>query len=616
VTGAPFIGSRDQPQAWTPWLRHLAADMLDCALRPVIDGAHAEALLASAALLDDGTALPRQHPQADGRGFALRAALVATAEALLQRPDPATDSQRWRLSAQAFALACELMELPGTAPSEANLAQMRHALGLMASEPPDRLAADMRRYRDEPLELLVDAPLQVRLAAAAWRLASDGMASLAAVASLLEQDESSFAGRLQRVMVWASPPADDRSEEALLRSIARFRALESVLLPMAEAESPAAALATMERLLPPWLGQAVMPLWLDDDGYLTLHGGSDLAGQRLRCQGSLSLAAKAIAGGELTVQQLAAGPAANARVPDTSVTATVFDRQCAERLGASALVAVSVGAPQPIAVLLTSADAKPEDLQLVAVHADRWLQRLAGQERRLRHEAAGQRAEFMRRVREAAHEISNPLSVIHNCIYLLGTRIDGDDPGQEQVRLISEELRRAASLLRALSEDDSPGAGAADGAEDPGDINALVSEVLALIERSLGPDVAVEVRFTPGIDLPAVAILDQRLHQVLLNLARNALEAMPDGGILDVVVDQAVNARGRPGVEIRVSDTGAGIDPTLLPHIFESGVSIKGEGRGLGLAITSRLVHELGGEMSCRSRLGSGTSFVVWLPAA
>ena len=610
VMDTSIFGSRDEA---TPWLRYLAAAMLDGALQPVLNVPHAEALLKSVAVLGIGASSePWQLPEI-GRGFTMRAALVAAAEALLERSDPAADGRQWRLSVLALALADELMTLPGADRSDLSMARMRYALGLMTSEPPDRLAAEMGQYRDEALELLTDAHLLVRLAAAAWRLASDGEEALGPVATLLEQDEPVFSARLRRVTVWEPPKANDRSEAALRHSIARFRSLEAVLLPMAEAPNVAAALALVEQLIPRWLGQTVLPLWVDDDDRLTLHGASDLAGQRLRIHGGRSAAANAAILGEVTVQRVNGSGVRSAELlgPDASSVVSVLDRQCAERLGTEALLALPVGAPEPIAVLLMGAGVTPDDLAVVRVHSARWLTRFAGFERQLQDSAAEQRARYTRRMREAVHEISNPLSVIQNYVHLLGIRTDGDAPVQEQIRLISDELRRAASLLRSLTDEER-----ADRAiGEAGDVNALVSDVLALIKSSLGPTPGIEIRFTPGIDLPALAAAHQRLYQVLLNLTRNALEAMSDGGILDVVVDQSINDRGQCGIEIRVSDTGEGIAPTLLGHIFESGVSVKGEGRGLGLAITSRLVQELGGEISCRSRLGAGTSFLVWLPA-
>lgn len=607
MTQVPVTGSDDQA---TLWLRDLAAAMVDCALMPAFDAAHAEDLMASVVVLGADVAGESRPLGSDSGDFRMRSTLLASAAALLERPDPAADGRFWRRSAQAWALADAWLDLPAAGRNAANSDRIRYALKRQATVAPDRLAADMRACRDLPFELLADAHFLVRLLAGAWRLAGDGESSLAAVAALLGQRELEFSARVRQTPAWKPPPATTRSEADLKGRIDRFRSLEAALLPMADAENSAAALAALASLLPPWLGRAMLPLWVEADGGLTLHGATDLAGQRLRGAGGRTLAARALAAGESMVQAVDVTDAAHAEGD-----VAVFDRQCAARLGASSLAACLLGAAEPVAVLLTDADVDRDDLNLVGIHAGRWLSRLAAFEQQLQSAEAEQRVRFTRRMREAVHEISNPLSVIQNYLHLLGTRIGESDPAQEQVRLISEELGRVTSLLRTLTDAQAQNAGSAEG-HASADVNAVLSEVLALAELSLEPGLPTDIRFSPGIDLPALADADQRLHQVLLNLIKNALEAMPSGGVLEVWVDQAVNDRGRRGIEIRVADTGAGIEPALLDRIFESGVSVKGEGRGLGLAISSRLVKELGGDISCRSRVGTGTTFVVWLPAA
>lgn len=613
MTGAATSAARD---AAAPRIQDLAAAMLDCAEQPTVDVAAARALLDSASLLN--AVRPADAPSEELAGFTLRQALVTTAEGLLDRSDLIADGNLWRISTRAVALAEAWWPLFGMERTQANALRLRHGLGLMTSAPPDQLAADMRRYRDEPLELLSDAHLLVRLAAAAWHVADHGEGSLAQVAVLLEQDEPELAAVTGRVAVWEPPFGHERSEAELLRSIARFRSLQATLLPMADADTPATALMALATLLPQWLGQAVVPLWVEGSDWLRVYGNSDLAGQRIRLQNGRSLAALAVLRrASITQHHDAAAARSEGRSADNGVAATVvFDRQCAERLGDAGLLAVPVGAPEPVAVLLTAAHVEAEEMNLAAIHAARWLERLASVETRLEHAAAEQRVRFTRRLREAVHEISNPLAVIQNYLHLLGVRIDAADPAQEQIGLISEELKRATALLRSMTEDATEEASLRATVHGAVELNALVSDVLALIGPSLGPGAGTEVRFTPGVGLPEVEIVAQHLRQVLMNLARNAVDAMPDGGVLEVALDPAIDDRGRRGVEIRVADTGEGMHPDLLAHIFEAGVSVKGEGRGLGLAITRELVRDLGGEISCRSRAGAGTSFLIWLPSA
>jgi two-component system NtrC family sensor kinase len=110
-----------------------------------------------------------------------------------------------------------------------------------------------------------------------------------------------------------------------------------------------------------------------------------------------------------------------------------------------------------------------------------------------------------------------------------------------------------------------------------------------------------------------VAIGQEQLEQVLLNLLLNARDAMPDGGGITVTVTPLSS----PGVRIDVSDTGTGIHPDAMRHLFEPFFTTKGgAGTGLGLAISKELVEQAGGAIRVMSALGEGTSVILDLPAA
>ncbi len=156
------------------------------------------------------------------------------------------------------------------------------------------------------------------------------------------------------------------------------------------------------------------------------------------------------------------------------------------------------------------------------------------------------------------------------------------------------------------------------------DLGAVVREVAGILERAIDPRVKLEVR--PGERLwPVLADLAQ-LTQVLMNLCLNARDAMPDGGHLlleaaNLDLDEAgarLTGGGRPGsfVRLRVSDTGHGIPPEVLPRIFEPFFTTKpaGQGTGLGLAIAFGIVQQHQGWVDCDTAVGRGTRFDVYLP--
>jgi signal transduction histidine kinase len=110
-------------------------------------------------------------------------------------------------------------------------------------------------------------------------------------------------------------------------------------------------------------------------------------------------------------------------------------------------------------------------------------------------------------------------------------------------------------------------------------------------------------------NLPEVLMDVDRLKQVMLNLQNNALDAMPDGGELEILV-----AKDNDEITIRVVDTGIGIAPDQLPLIFEPFFTSKGLGTGLGLAISYNIISDRGGEIEIESKLGEGTTVLVSLP--
>jgi signal transduction histidine kinase len=140
------------------------------------------------------------------------------------------------------------------------------------------------------------------------------------------------------------------------------------------------------------------------------------------------------------------------------------------------------------------------------------------------------------------------------------------------------------------------------------------AELLGTLLDFLAPELAaarLEVRreFQPGV--AAIRGDEARLRAVLLNLVRNAREAMAEGGTLTVAVRQAGAV-----VELEVRDTGAGIAPEALPHLFDPFYSTKARGTGLGLAFVQEVVQEHGGTVRCGAAPGHGASFTIQLPAA
>ncbi|NIV32486.1 MAG: hypothetical protein GWN58_24520 [Anaerolineae bacterium] len=175
------------------------------------------------------------------------------------------------------------------------------------------------------------------------------------------------------------------------------------------------------------------------------------------------------------------------------------------------------------------------------------------------------------------------------------------------LEIAMEELERAADIvnqLRDLSREP-------EARREPTDLNTLVEKTVLLTQKRCQQR-RVEVAWSPATELPAVSLAPDRVQQVLLNLVLNAVEAMPEGGQLQI---STALTREPDGVRVTFADTGVGIEPERLPGIFEPFHSTRAEGLGLGLYISKKIVEEHGGHIKVDSHVGEGTTFTVWLPA-
>jgi len=204
-----------------------------------------------------------------------------------------------------------------------------------------------------------------------------------------------------------------------------------------------------------------------------------------------------------------------------------------------------------------------------------------------------------------AHEINNPLQAIHNSLQLMLTFPLKPDEQREYLEMANEEVQRLINMVtRTL-----------DFAREPQrkmehtNINEVIEKVLALARKYLQHrHIALRRDLSP--DLPAVRAAPDELGQVFLNMVLNAVDAMAEGGTLSVSSRLAEDGR----LATSIADTGHGIAPEHLDHVFEPFFSTKEAGTGLGLSVSYNVIQRHGGEITFQSKVGEGTTFVVWLP--
>src|SRR3954454_19660021 len=205
-----------------------------------------------------------------------------------------------------------------------------------------------------------------------------------------------------------------------------------------------------------------------------------------------------------------------------------------------------------------------------------------------------------------AHDFNNLLTVIAGYGEIARHRI-GAGPGAGELREIQRAAERAADLTRQLL------AFARRQVLEPVllDVNEVTGGLVPMLGRLIGEDI--EIAMLAADDLPPVLADRAQLEQVVINLAINARDAMPDGGTLAIET-----SAGDGHVRLAVSDTGTGIDPALRERIFEPFFTTKelGFGTGLGLATVHGIVTQSGGRVEVSSQPGLGSPFTVHLPAA
>jgi two-component system, NtrC family, sensor histidine kinase PilS len=223
---------------------------------------------------------------------------------------------------------------------------------------------------------------------------------------------------------------------------------------------------------------------------------------------------------------------------------------------------------------------------------------------------------------DLAHEIRNPLAAISGSIQILEGGVDSEE--SDEARRLMNIVVRETDRLNALITDFLQFARPAPARPEPVAIATVLRDMAQIFESVRPPCVELSIDASP--DLRVVAD-DRQLRQLLWNLFLNAVQAMPDGGRLEIRAQRAAaqgaslerrsgNAEGPSWVEIRVADTGTGIAEEVLERIFDPFFTTKKEGSGLGLATVHRIVEGNGGHVKVESAVGRGTRFCVLLPAA
>ncbi len=203
-----------------------------------------------------------------------------------------------------------------------------------------------------------------------------------------------------------------------------------------------------------------------------------------------------------------------------------------------------------------------------------------------------------------AHEIRNPLAGIAGVIEIVGRDLPPTSPARAVIKDVRLEVTQINRILTDLLQTARPHPPQV----RPSDLNTTVEHAVMLARQQvLSKPIKIELEKDP--QLPNVEHDSDQLHQVILNLLLNAVQAIEAAGIIRVVL-----AARKENALISVSDSGRGISPEHLPFIFRPFYTTKGNGTGLGLSLARRIVEDHRGKIEVESELGKGSEFLITLP--
>ena len=209
-----------------------------------------------------------------------------------------------------------------------------------------------------------------------------------------------------------------------------------------------------------------------------------------------------------------------------------------------------------------------------------------------------------------AHEIKNPLSTIGLNLELLAEELGRpQSPREHRMLKKVENVQRECDHLREILEAFLQFAHAGEPELEVCPLNDLVRDFIEFY-RPTAEAASIDVSPHLAANLPPVGVDRRLIRQALLNLALNAQQAMPDGGMLEIQTSADEHS-----VILRVIDTGAGMDEPTLARMWQAFFSRRPGGSGLGLPTVRRIIESHDGEITCESALGQGTRFTIRLPA-
>jgi signal transduction histidine kinase len=325
---------------------------------------------------------------------------------------------------------------------------------------------------------------------------------------------------------------------------------------------------------------------------------------------ALSLAAgRSLVSEALLNTQATLGP----ELDEDTASLSVLDRQLLKQCRAAQLLCVPlIHKERPVGVLVLGLAAGVPDPRIRrGTLLNALAQEIAGAVHQHTHAAddASETVPLQQRIREAVHEASNPLSIIRNYLEMLRMKLGDEHQANADLGLIKEEIDRVGTILLRL-RDPAPDTDAPAALT----LNRLIEDIARILDQSLCATHQIALTLELDEESPQLQRHVTQVKQILTNLLKNAVEALPPGGQITVGSEADLVVNGRHFASFTVTDNGPGLPEAVMKHLFQPVRSTKGGGHsGLGLSICKKLVDEIDGSIVCRSTR-RGTQFQVLIP--
>ena len=219
------------------------------------------------------------------------------------------------------------------------------------------------------------------------------------------------------------------------------------------------------------------------------------------------------------------------------------------------------------------------------------------------------RDEFRENSRRVVHEVNNPLAIIKNYLGVLDGKLSRQEPVTAELSILNEEIDRVGSIISEFAGiAPKPQVGTTD-------VNRVINELVRLFRDSKFLPSTVQIIARMPEQVCEIEASANTVKQILVNLIKNAIEALPKGGLIAISNNGSVQQEAGLFIALSIKDTGPGLPDEVLANLYSPVHSVKaGENRGLGLSIVQSLVKGVKGQIACQSSK-SGTVFEILLPA-